>query len=292
MELVKTYGLKAEAFTYNHDGAAPFAMENAKNVCNQLGVKHHIVSLKGHTHLETFQTFFKAWVKQPSLITAGFTCVACKHLHLLGAKLAVERKIPLIVWANCPLEYAPFLALKFKGQKGNSFKRGGIYEGSKLLAKELINSRDLLTGIVRNYRVCIPGCLAFAPTTSYFGARFPKLKHLFFYDYFDWNPETIIASLEKNAGWKKPVDVCDDWHSDCVFNVFKEYMFQKTFGASYTDAFLSNQIRHGILTREEAWQKLIKSKKYYKNALDHALSFTGLGVLKDQLDPSCFDIGE
>lgn len=53
-------------------------------------------------------------------------------------------------------------------------------------------------------------------------------------------------------------------------------MFQKMLGASYTDAFLSNQIRYGSITREEAWKKLVASKNYYADELFRALSIFGL----------------
>jgi hypothetical protein len=290
LQLVKTFGMKAEAFTYNHGGMADFALENAKKVCREIGVRHHIVSLPGQAHMKSFRRFFKAWVKRPSNITAGLACVACKHLHILGAKLAVRRNIPLIVWSNCPLEYAPYIALKLKSGGNNQLNRGGILEGLKLLVKELSGSKDLVMSILKDCRVCVPGGLAYSPTTSYFKFRFPNLKHLFFYDYIEWNPSVIVGELERRAGWKKPVNVCDDWHSDCVFNVFKEYMFQKTLGASYTDSFLSSQIRYGILGREAAWEKLVQSKKFYKQALGKTLDFTGLGGLRPLIDPSCFDI--
>ena len=35
-------GFKVEAFTYVHEGSTPIALENAKQVCKQLNVKHLI----------------------------------------------------------------------------------------------------------------------------------------------------------------------------------------------------------------------------------------------------------
>jgi|WetSurMetagenome_2_1015567.scaffolds.fasta_scaffold00057_18 hypothetical protein len=292
LQLIQSYGMKAEAFTYNHDGMAGFAMQNAVAVCERLDVKHHVVSLPPGAHLRSFRRFFKAWVKRPSNITAGLTCVACKHLHILGARLATRRKIPLIVWSNCPLEYAPYIALKLQNKGDNQLKRSGLWEGGSLLAKQVLGSKELLLSLVSDLRISVPGCLAFSPTTAYFKVLFPKLKHLFFYDYIDWNPAAIVDALEKNAGWKRPENVSDDWHSDCVFNVFKEYMFQKLIGASYTDSFLSSQIRYGILTRETAFEKLKQSKKQFQRALFPALECTGLSELKNELDPSCFETEE
>jgi tRNA(Ile)-lysidine synthase TilS/MesJ len=98
--LVTHYGLRAEAFTYVHDGTAEFSLNNAVETCRRLGVVHHIVSLKGSSHLETFKGYFQAWQKHPSAVSAGMTCVACKHLHILGSGIAKKREIPLYSLVN------------------------------------------------------------------------------------------------------------------------------------------------------------------------------------------------
>jgi hypothetical protein len=107
-----------------------------------------------------------------------------------------------------------------------------------------------------------------------------------------WESEQIRRTLIAEAGWRPPQDMPSDWHSDCVFNVFKEYMFQSMFGVSYTDGFLSNQVRHGLLTRDEALARLVESKKFYEGAVPKALEEVGLSQLANRVDPSCFHTPE
>lgn len=104
VKLKEKFNMRVEAFTYVHKGSTLFSIENAKNTCQKLNIKHHIVSLANQTHLKTFIGFFQAWLKAPSLTTAAMTCVACKHLHILGSEIAEKRNIPMIVWSSCPLE--------------------------------------------------------------------------------------------------------------------------------------------------------------------------------------------
>ena len=285
LELQKTFGMMVEAFTYSHDGLMSFALENAKNVCKNFGVKHHVVSLANHTHLESFKTFFNVWIKSPTTVSAALTCVACKHLHILGAELAVKRKIPMMVWGNCPLEAPPFLAIKEE-----NYEREGLLKSAIFLAKEMCLSRELQKGVIKHLSTCLYGCLAFDPTSKYLKLRYPSVEHVFFFNYLDWNPSNIVERLVADAGWKPPKNVVSDWHSDCLFRVFKEYMFQKMFGVSYMDAFLSNQIRHGIISRNEAWDILVRSKKNFADELVKALDFVGLRHLTQEIDVSCFDI--
>jgi tRNA(Ile)-lysidine synthase TilS/MesJ len=57
MELKRSLGLRVEAFTYIHEGSTPFAYENAQQLCKRLDVKHHVISLPGKAHLNSFKDF-------------------------------------------------------------------------------------------------------------------------------------------------------------------------------------------------------------------------------------------
>ncbi len=289
LELKKTFGMRAEAFTYSHFGLNQFALQNAQTVCEALKVKHHVVSLGNDAHLTSFKRYFRTWFHDPSTTSAGLTCVACKHLHLLGNKLAGERGIPMIFWANCPLEYAPFLAIK-RLDNNNHFERSGLIRSGALLVREAVRSRRLMQNVLSDLAVTAFGCLSLSPTSWYIRHKFPKISQMFFYDYYSWNPEIIVKKLTDETGWIKPVDFPDNWHSDCLFEVFKQYMFLKMLGVSYTDSFLSSQIRHGIISREIAWRTLVESKAFYSKALPAALRRAGLEDLEKEIDYSCFAV--
>jgi len=284
--LTQHYHLRVQAFTYDHDGVEPLARENMKAVCKNLGVPLAVETLGPETHLQSFRDYFSAWLEHPSAVSAGMTCVACKHLHLFGTKLAAKLSAPLIIWGKCPLEDSPFLALKYDCEKGG---REGLVRGGILLTQEVLSSPKLFEGIARNFALTALGCMAFSPDSPFLKWRFPSVEQLLFFDYWPWNPKEIY-STSTETGWKKPANRPNDWHFDCVFDVFKEYMFQRTLGVSYTDGFLSNQIRAGILTRDEALHQLVASKEYFANALPEALQRVGLEHLSARIDASCFAI--
>jgi hypothetical protein len=290
LELKRTYGMQVEAFTYLHDGLTSLALENAKRICQRLGIQHHFISLPGGEHLKSFKDYFRVWLERPGKVSAAMTCVVCKHLYLLGTRLAALRKIPMVVWANCPLENPPFLALRPESHKGSSdFKRESIVKASSRLLNEIFCPSFLTLGLLRHFKTSVLGCLAVTPSSKYLRMRYPAVKHVFFYEFCKWNPIKIIQRLRAQTEWMRP-DIPDDWHSDCIFNMFKEYMFQKMLGISYTDAFLSNQIRHDLISREEARAKLLESKKYYASKILEALTAVGLESLHYKIDISCFDI--
>ena len=283
------FGLRVEAFTYDHSGVTKEARANVRAVCETLGVPLTVCSLPGDEHRKSFNDYLEAFVEHPTTVTAGLTCVACKHLHLFGTELAVKRNAPFVVWAKCPLEDSPFLALK---PQKNSTSREGLVKGGILLASELMKSPKLVGAVIRHFPMTTKGCLAFSPTSSYMKMRYGSVQQIPLFEYWPWNPKQIYATLTE-AGWKKPANVPSDWHSDCSFHVLKEYMFQKILGVSYTDGFLSNQIRAGLITRADALRDLATSKRHFADALRATIRDNGdYSHLADRIDPSCFAISE
>ncbi|MGQ9574340.1 MAG: hypothetical protein ACUVUC_03410 [Thermoguttaceae bacterium] len=288
LELKETFGLRVEAFTYVYTGLSPFALENARKTCRALGIRHHVVSLPRDIHLRSFKAFFEAWVESGSAVAAGMSCVACKHMHLLGTRLARRRGIGTVVWAICPLEAPPFLPTRVEG-KSQDQRKGPLGLGI-LLAQNMLLSERFSSAFWSFPGTCLMGSLAFHPPCRFLRLRYPSVRHLQFFEYCRWDPQKIRARLESAVGWSLPGRVKRDWHSDCLMHVFKEYMFQKMYRASYLDAFLSNQVRAGVLTRTEAYEKLLASKEYYARELPEVVSALGLDHLRAKIDFSCFDV--
>lgn len=288
LEMKRSFGMRVEAFTYVHDGLTEFALKNATEVCQALQVKHHLVSLPHHRHLRSCRAYFAAWLESEDPVAAAMTCVACKHLHILGTQLAHDRNIPLIIWAESPLETPPFIPTQSEsGTDARSRKFGDL---AVMLIRNLLSQNKFRSAFFRNIPTSLYGCLAFRPECGYLHLRYPGVTHLQFFDYCRWDSAAIVMTLREYTPWSVPSSVVSDWHSDCLFNVFKEYMFQKMLGASYTDAFLSNQIRHGLLTRDQAWDRLVKSKAYYAEELGKTLSALNMDHLQSKCDVTCFEI--
>lgn len=183
LQLQRNFGMKVEAFTYVHDGLTDFALNNAKETCKALGVKHHEISLPNHAHLESFKDFFKAWVESEEPVAAAMTCVACKHLHLLGTRLARERQIPMLVWSMCPLEVPPFIPTQAKNE--TKVASNGIAGLSVLLWKNIVAQEKFRQAFIRNFTTCIFGCLSFRPNAKYLQIRYPNVAHVYYFDYMN-----------------------------------------------------------------------------------------------------------
>jgi hypothetical protein len=153
-------------------------------------------------------------------------------------------------------------------------------------------SLPLSVGVIKYLSLCFHGCLGASPLSKYMTFRFPGLKHIFFFDYYAWNPPAILDKLINEIGWKRPEKLASDWHSDCAFTIFKDYMFRKMFGIGPLEAFLSNKIRHGIISREEGMKTLLNAVKQSRAHIIEALQEIGLGELAETIDLSVYDLSE
>jgi hypothetical protein len=197
------FGLRVHAFTYDHDGVEPLARENIKSVCDSLDVPLSVETLGPETHLQSFRDYFSAWLEHPSTVSAGMTCVACKHLHLFGTSLAHQLNAPLVIWGKCPLEDSPFLALKYDTEKHG---REGLLRGGVLLTREVLSSPKLVGSIAKHFSLTLKGCLAVSPDSPFLQWRFPSVEQLLFFDYWPWNPIEILSTITRETGWKEAAE--------------------------------------------------------------------------------------
>jgi hypothetical protein len=280
------FGRRVHAFTYDHDGVHEQARRNVREACRALDVPLTVVSLPPKVHSRTFARYFRAWLQHPDVVTAGLTCVACKHLHFFGTDLAAKLNAPLVVWATCPLEVPPFVALSNHKDVG---KRASPVHGAMLLGKTVLSTPHLAGAILSSLATTTKGCLLITPETSpYLRFRYPSVHHLSLFEYWPWNPTEIYRTLEERTGWRAPSKAQEDWHFDCNYHVLKEYMFQSLYGIGYIDGYYSNLIRANLMTRDEALQKVEGIRLALAAELEESLKKADLGDLKHCVDPSCF----
>ncbi|MFA7111867.1 MAG: hypothetical protein WC174_05870 [Bacilli bacterium] len=132
------------------------------------------------------------------------------------------------------------------------------------------------------------GCLSVNPKSNYLLKKYNTVTPISIFDYYDSNPKNIRDYIIKEADWyydKKK----EDWHADCVFHVFKEYMMLKTSGVSYIEAYVSNQIRNGFITKEEGEVQIHDAMSVYKKEIVEGIHKLKLDRILPKIDLSVFD---
>jgi hypothetical protein len=72
------------------------------------------------------------------------------------------------------------------------------------------------------------------------------------YDYVQWNEEEVNKVLLNEYGWEKAADTDSTWRIGDGTAPFYNYAYYLLTGFTENDTMRSNQIREGMLKREEA----------------------------------------
>ena len=72
------------------------------------------------------------------------------------------------------------------------------------------------------------------------------------YDYIHWDEDEIVSLLRNTYDWEIATDTTTTWRIGDGTAAFYNYIYHTIAGFSEIDTFRSNQIREGVLTREEA----------------------------------------
>ena len=202
-------------------------------------------------HARSFKANLKAWLKKPELATMGLMCLACKPMYLEFFKIARKNRIGFIIDGSNPNE-----ATTFKIEA-----RGGRGATSHFSWKSFItNFGGKAISNMRYFRACnlIPAIHTFLSlngNTPYLKWKYPDIIKLGYY-YFHPYHEKEINNCLREIGWEKAKDNKSPWRFDCEIDSLKNYLFQKVIGANEKDDLFSKNIRWGLMTREEAMNRL------------------------------------
>ncbi len=201
-------------------------------------------------HAKSFKANLKAWLRKPDLATMGLMCLACKPMYLEFFKIARRNRIEFIIDGSNPNEATTF---KIEAQGGRGAR-------SLFSRKAIVNVGRKATSNLRYFRACniLPALHTFLSlngNTPYLGWKYPEITKLGYF-YFHPYREKEINDCLREIGWKKAKDNKSPWRFDCEIDSLKNYLFQKVIGANEKDDLFSKNIRWGLMTREEAMNRL------------------------------------
>ena len=114
------------------------------------------------------------------------------------------------------------------------------------------------------------------------GSRYftPKKDYFHIFDYIDWNESSINNTIINNYEWEKAVDTNSTWRIGDGTASFYNYVYTLVAGFSENDTFRSNQIREGMISRDEALKMIYKENEPRYNSLKWYLEIIGLDFIE------------
>jgi hypothetical protein len=243
----KELGLNPIAFTYDWGMVTDLARRNIARVCGKLGVENIIVSADIHWKRENIRKNVQAWLKHPSLGMIPLFMAGDKFFFYYTNQVKKQTGIDLNIWGINNLENTEF-KVGFAGLPPE-------FDKKRIYSLSIFNQLKLF-GYVAGNIMRSPGYINQSVWDSLgsFAARYiaPKKDYYHLFDYYRWDENEINDLIQHDYKWETAIDTKSTWRIGDGTASFYNYIYYTVAGFSENDTFRSNQIREGMLTREEA----------------------------------------
>tara|TARA_B100001250_G_scaffold413215_1_gene446611 strand:- start:2196 stop:4223 length:2028 start_codon:yes stop_codon:yes gene_type:complete len=264
-------GLNPITFTYDWGMVTDLARRNIARTCGKLKVENIIVAANIHWKRKNINKNISAWLRKPSLGMIPLFMAGDKYFFYHAHKIKKQLGIKLEIWGVNRLENTDF-KIGFAGIKPN-FNKKRIYSLSLLSQIKLFSfvGRNILAspGYFNQSALDSLGSIASRYFTS-------KKDYFHIFDYLEWNESSINKTIIKNYEWEKAVDTDSTWRIGDGTASFYNYVYTLVAGFSENDTFRSNQIREGMINREEALELIYQENKPRYNSLKWYLEIIGM----------------
>ncbi|MBS1514740.1 MAG: hypothetical protein JSS63_06895 [Bacteroidetes bacterium] len=242
----KELKLNPITITYDWGMVTDLARRNIARVTGKLGVENILVSADIKMKRENIRKNVTAWLRKPALGMIPLFMVGDKYFFYHTMELRKKTGVRLNLWGSNKLENTDFKvgfcgvgldfdkkridALKLK----NVFKLIGFYGGNFLTNPSYLNS-------------------SLYDTFGAFLSRYVRERkdYYHFFDYIQWDEHKIEDTIINEYEWETAPDTKSTWRIGDGTAGFYNYIYYSVAGFSEIDTFRSNQIREGMITREQ-----------------------------------------
>jgi hypothetical protein len=249
LHLLKTkYNMTPLCFSYDWGMVTDLARRNQARMCGKLGIEHIWISADIKKKRANIRANVEAWLKKPDLGLIPLFMAGDKQFFWYASETINATKLKLSVFCTNRLEKTDFKT-GFLGIAPTDTEMRNKPSSLRLKSK-----LDLIWGYGRRFLAnprylnrSIPDTLFAA--FSYYGI---EQDHLFMFDYLPWDEQTINDTLINEYGWETAPDTPSTWRIGDGTAPWYNYIYHTVAGFTEFDTFRSNQIREGMLTRENA----------------------------------------
>ena len=264
-------GLKAVAYTYDWGMVTDLARRNVARICGKLGVENIIVAADIHWKRENIRKNITAWLKKPELGMIPLFMAGDKFFFYYAHKIKKQLGIDLEIWGVNELENTNFKT-GFAGLKPE-------FDKKRIYSLSIQNKLKLFSFVGKNVMQS-PGYInqSILDSLGSFASRYftPKADYYHLFDYMTWDEKLIEKTIIDNYNWETSVDTNSTWRIGDGTASFYNYIYTRVAGFSENDTFRSNQIREGMISREEGLKLIYEENKPRYNSLKWYLEIIGM----------------
>ena len=267
----KELGLNPIAFTYDWGMVTDLARRNIARACGKLGVENIMVSANINWKRDNIRKNVQAWLKKPDLGMIPLFMAGDKYFFYYCDRIKKQTDISLNIWGINNLENTDFKT-GFAGLEPD-FNKKRIYS---------LNPKNQfkLFGFVAKNLITSPGYInqSVFDSLGSFAVRYFASKKDYFhmFDYYKWDEQELDSLIKNEYNWETAIDTSSTWRIGDGTASFYNYIYNTVVGFTENDTFRSNQIREGLITREEALTKIYEENIARYETLRWYLEIIGL----------------
>jgi asparagine synthetase B (glutamine-hydrolysing) len=268
--LKRVLGLRPVAYTYDWGVITDLGRRNQARLCGKLGIEHILVSADIPKKRDYVRRNIEAWLKRPVLGMIPLFMAGDKQYFFYAERIRKQLGVEISFLCENRLEFGHFKS-GFMGVDEGQARVFNIGLRNKLKVL-LFHGKEYL----RNPRYINRSL--FDTLFAFHSAYLLKHDELQLYDYVSWNEEEIIGTLRDEYDWELAPDTVSTWRIGDGTAAFYNYIYYNVAGFTENDAFRSNQIREGAITREAALKRVAAENEPRWDALKWYASTIGFSL--------------
>ncbi len=248
-------GMQPITYTYDWGMITDLGRRNSMRMCGRLGLENILVSADIGRKRKNIRKNILAWLRTPDLGTIPLFMAGDKQYFYYANKVGEQTNSKIIVLGENLLETTRFKT-GFCGIEPN-------FESDHTYTLSLVSKFRLAMYYARQYMMN-PAYLNSSlldTIGAYISYYFIPHNYLNIYQYIKWDEKEIDRTLIEDYEWETATDTKSTWRIGDGTASFYNYIYFTMAGFTENDTFRSNQIREGMLTREEALVKLEMDNK-------------------------------
>ncbi len=267
----KVLNLNVLAVSLNHKYIPKQTMDNIVNLTKNLGVELKIID---SDRLNKYsRTSVRTWAKKPDSAMLVTFCTGCRYgIKCTIKKFVEDNNIPILLMGDTPYEDIPYRLELLTN--GNETTKKNLVKG---YLKQLVKNPRYAFHVKTLYNQYLDFK---ASKDQYVNENIGLRVIRPFGAYIDWQKCDVINTIKK-YGWKHDTSLNSTWRSDCYVNLIRQYYYKKMLGFNDLDVYYAKLIKYGLISKEEALEK-IKTEGKYDDAIirDILKEYYGLSLDK------------
>jgi glutamine---fructose-6-phosphate transaminase (isomerizing) len=246
----RVLGMNPIAFTYDWGMVTDLARRNCARVCGKLGVEHIIRSADITAKRRYVRKNIEAWLKKPELGMVTLFMAGDKEFYSHARQLRDETGIKLVIFCTGNLIEEARYKTGLMGVPQDD-------DDMVLTNMSLRNKVGMLWYFAKNY-LKNPAYIneSLLDTANAFYQTFVvKDDFLYLYHYLPWFEDDIVGTIRREYDWEVATDTTTTWRIGDGTAAFYNYIYGTMAGFTEDEAMLSNMVREGHLTRDEAMRR-------------------------------------